>query len=130
MLVWIQNVFAFVNGLRFLCRSRALFIGPTSTNFSKFFFEIGSHSTIHSFTHFKIILLHSFQFSVFSNKWYPANRPLVNQVSSRWWNHFSYLAMLGFSVRVKSMSSSSEKVMRVILESSVNVKSTSRNSEK
>ena len=29
------------------------------------------------FTHLKIILLQYFQFSVFSNKWYP-NRPLID----------------------------------------------------
>ena len=80
MLVWIQNafVFAFVNGLLFLCRSRALFMGPASKDFSKFFFKNGSHNTIHTFKDYFATV-----FSVFSNKQYP-NKPLVDPVSSRW----------------------------------------------
>jgi len=49
----------------------ALFTGPASTNFNKFFFKIGSHGTIHTFKNCFAIM-----FSVFSNKRYP-NRLLI-----------------------------------------------------
>lgn len=69
MLVWIQNAFAFVNGLRFLCGSRALFTGPASTDFSKFFFKIGSHGTIHTFKNYfsTVFSIFNFQFSAISS---------------------------------------------------------------
>ena len=57
--------------LRFFFWSRALFMGLTSTDFSKFFFKTGSHDTIHTFKNYITTV-----FSVFSNKRYP-NRPLV-----------------------------------------------------
>ena len=38
--------------LRFFCGSHALFTRPTSTDFSKFFFKIGSHGTIHTFKNY------------------------------------------------------------------------------
>ena len=71
MLVWIQNAFAFVNGLHFLYGSHALFTEPTSIDFNKFFFKTGSHDTIHTFKNYFATI-----FSVFNNKRYP-NRPLV-----------------------------------------------------
>ena len=46
------NVFAFVFVLTFFCGFHALFIGLTRTNFSKFFFKIGSHSSIHTFKNY------------------------------------------------------------------------------
>ena len=52
--------------LRFFCRSRALFMGLASTNFSKFFFKTGSHDTIHTFKNSFVTIL-----SVFNNKRYP-----------------------------------------------------------
>ena len=52
MLVWIQNTFAFVNGLHFLCGSCALFMGPTSMNFIKFFFKTRSNGTIYTFKNY------------------------------------------------------------------------------
>ena len=51
--------------------SRALFIGPASTEFSKKTFKTGFHSTIHTFKNYSVIV-----FSVFNNKWYP-NRSLM-----------------------------------------------------
>ena len=57
--------------LRFLCRSYALFTRPASTNFSKFFFKIRSHSTINTFKNYFATV-----FLVFNNKRYP-NRLLV-----------------------------------------------------
>ena len=65
MLVWIQNTFAFVNGLHFLCVSCVLFTRPSSTDFSKFLFKIESHSTIHTFKNYFATV-----FSIY-NKWYP-----------------------------------------------------------
>ena len=56
----------------FLYGSHTLFMGPTSTDFSKFFFKIGFHGTIYSFKNYFAIM-----FSVFSNKWYP-NKPSVS----------------------------------------------------
>ena len=56
---------------RFLCGSHALFIRPTSTDFSKFFFKTGSHGTIHIFKNYFTTM-----FSVFSNKRY-LNRFIV-----------------------------------------------------
>ena len=57
-----------MNGLRFFCGSCALFIGPTSTDFSKFFFKIGSHDTIHIFKNYFTIVfsIFSFHFSAIS----------------------------------------------------------------
>ena len=55
--------------LRFFYRSRALFTGPVSTDFSKFFFKTGSHDTIHIFKNSLITI-----FSVFNNKRY-SNKP-------------------------------------------------------
>ena len=50
--------------------SRALFTGPANKDFSKFFFKIWSHGTIHTFKNdFTTVFL------VFSNKQYP-NRPI------------------------------------------------------
>ena len=49
--------------LRFLYGSSALFTGPTSTDFSKFFFKIGSLL----FTHLKVISLQYFQFSIINS---------------------------------------------------------------
>ena len=57
--------------LHFFYGSHALFMGPASTDFSKFFFKIGSYSTIHTFINYFVTV-----FSVFSNKRYP-NRPKV-----------------------------------------------------
>ena len=54
----------------FLCGSRALFTGSTNTDFSKFFFKIGSYGTIHIFKNYFTTL-----FSIFSNKQYP-NQPI------------------------------------------------------
>ena len=64
--IWIS--FAFSHGwhLAFLCGSRALFMGPASTYFSKFFFKTRSHDTIHTFKNYFVTV-----FSVFSNKRYP-----------------------------------------------------------
>ena len=59
--------FFFVNTdahLRFLCGSRALFTGPTSTFLAKTTLKLGLMAL---FTHLKIILLQYFQFSIFSN---------------------------------------------------------------
>ena len=72
VLVWIQNAFVFVNGLCFLCGFHALFTRPASTDFSKFFFKMGSHGTIHTFKNNFAIM-----FSVFSNKQF-SNKPLVS----------------------------------------------------
>ena len=49
----------------FLCGSRALFTGPASTYFSKFFFKTGSHDIIYTFKIYFVTV-----FSVFSNKRY------------------------------------------------------------
>ena len=57
--------------LHFFYGSHALFTGPASTDFSKFFFKTGSYSTIHTFKNYFATI-----FSVFSNKRYP-NKPLV-----------------------------------------------------
>ena len=57
----------------FVCRSFVLFTRPISTNFSKFFFKIGSHGTIHTFKNYFATV-----FSVFRNKRY-LNRPLDAQ---------------------------------------------------
>ena len=70
-------LFAFENGLRFLCESYALFIEPISTDFSKFFFKTRSHYTIHTFKNYFITM-----FSVLSNKRYP-NRPLVFDMTAQ-----------------------------------------------
>ena len=53
---------------RFLCGSHALFIRPTSTDFSKFFFKTGSHGTIHTFKNYftTVFSVFSFQFSATS----------------------------------------------------------------
>ena len=56
--------------LYFFCGSRALFMRPVSTEFSKNNFKIGSHDTIHVFKNYFVTV-----FSVFSNKWYQ-NRSL------------------------------------------------------
>ena len=68
--VWIACFARYPCGCVFLCGSRALFTGPASTDFSKFFFKTGSHGTIHTFKNYFAIV-----FSVFNNKCYP-NRPL------------------------------------------------------
>ena len=47
--------------LRFFCGSCALFMGPTSMDFSKFFFKTRSHGTIHTFKNYFATV-----FSVFS----------------------------------------------------------------
>ena len=77
MLVWIQNTFAFANGLRFLCGSHVLFAGPITTDFSKFFFKTGLHSTIHTFKNYFATM-----FSILNNKQYP-NRPLVLELKGK-----------------------------------------------
>ena len=71
--------------LLFFCESRTLFTGPTSTDFSKIFFKIGSHSTIHTFkNYFTYNTIHTFKnyfttvFSIFKNKRY-SNRPLMKK---------------------------------------------------
>ena len=87
VLVWIQNAFAFVNGLPFLCGSCALFTGFTSTDFSKFFFTTGSHGTIHTFKNYFATV-----FLVFSNKQYP-NR-LINTSLHVPWQHLIYTEAL------------------------------------
>ena len=76
VLVWIQNAFAFVNGLRFLCGSRALFMGFASMDFNKFFFKTESHDIIHIFKNYFTTV-----FSVFRNKRY-LNKSLVPKVTS------------------------------------------------
>ena len=58
--------------LSFFCGSHALFTGPASTSFNKFFFKTKSHSTIHIFKNYFITM-----FSIFSNKWFP-NRPQIS----------------------------------------------------
>ena len=58
MLVWIQNAFAFVNRLRFLCGNRNLQVWILA-NFS---LKLGPMAL---FIHLKIILLQCFRFSVF-----------------------------------------------------------------
>ena len=54
----------------FFCGSHALFTGSTNTDFSKFFFKIGSNGTIHIFKNYFVTV-----FSIFSNKQYP-NQPI------------------------------------------------------
>ena len=54
----------------FFCGSHALFTGSTNTDFSKFFFKIGSNGTIHIFKNYFATV-----FSIFSNKQYP-NQPI------------------------------------------------------
>ena len=60
--------------ISFFYGSRALFTGSTSTNFSKFFFKIGSHGTIHIFKNYFATV-----FSVFRNKQYP-NKPYITKI--------------------------------------------------
>ena len=64
--------------LRFFCGSRALFTGPANTDFSKFFFKIRSHGTIHTF-----IIYFATMFSIFSNKRY-SNRAYVSLGLELW----------------------------------------------
>ena len=47
----------------FLVGSRALFTGPTSMEFSKFFFKTMSHGTIHTFKNYfaRVFLVFNFQ---------------------------------------------------------------------
>ena len=60
----------------FLCGSHALFTGPTSMDFNKFFFKTGSHGTIHIFKNYFATV-----FLVFSNKRYP-KRPYMGYLKS------------------------------------------------
>ena len=48
--------------LRFLCGFCALFMGPVSMDFSKFFFKTGSHGTIHTFKNYFAIVFSIFSF--------------------------------------------------------------------
>ena len=48
--------------LRFLCGFCALFMGPASMGFSKFFFKTGSHGTIHTFKNYFAIVFSIFSF--------------------------------------------------------------------
>ena len=52
----------------FLVGSCALFTGPASMEFNKFFFKIGSHGTIHIFKNYftTMFLAIIFQFSIIS----------------------------------------------------------------
>ena len=52
--------------LLFFCGSYILFMGPTSTDFSKFFFKTVSHNTIHTFKNYFATI-----FLIFNNKRYP-----------------------------------------------------------
>ena len=52
--------------LLFFCGSFILFMGPTSTDFSKIFFKTVSHNTIHTFKNYFVTI-----FLIFSNKRYP-----------------------------------------------------------
>ena len=79
----------------FFSGSCALFMGPASTFFSKNNFEIGSHSTIHTFTKLFYYSVFSFQFSIFSNKWYP-NRPYVRLTSKYIYIYIYINRLLGF----------------------------------
>ena len=79
VLIWIATrLLCLCWWLHFLCGSRALFMGPASTDFNKFFFKIGLHGTIHTFKNYFVIM-----FSVFNNKWYP-NRPLFYALIQLW----------------------------------------------
>ena len=67
VLVWIQNAFAFVNGLRFVCGFRALFMGSASIDFNKFFFKTESHDIMtvwlalkHAFSHVHVFFFFFF----------------------------------------------------------------------
>ena len=77
-----------------MCGSHALFTGPASTFFNKFFFKIGSHGTIHTFKSYFVTV-----FSVFNNKRYPnklyiyialnrKSRPQKTGQLSSWKIHF------------------------------------------
>ena len=57
-----------------ICGSCALFMRPTRTKFSNFFFKTGFHGTIHIFKNYFTTV-----FSVFSNKRYP-NRPQMSDL--------------------------------------------------
>ena len=59
--------------VHFFCESCILFIGLASTDFSKFFFKIEPHSTIHIFKNYFAKV-----FSVFYDKMYP-NIPVVSK---------------------------------------------------
>ena len=50
------------NKFAFSCKSRALFMRPVSTDFSKFFFKIGSHGIIHIFKNYFTIIFLVFNF--------------------------------------------------------------------
>ena len=52
------------------CVGLVTILGPTSTDFSKFFFKIRSYGTIHTFKNYFAIVLSVFNFQ-FSNKRYP-----------------------------------------------------------
>ena len=71
--VWIALKRKKTCALRFFFGFRALFMGPASTDFNKFFFKTGSHSTILTFKNYFVIV-----FSVFSNKQY-SNKSLVQK---------------------------------------------------
>ena len=60
----------------FFSGSRALFMGPVITFFSKNNFKTGSHGTIYTFKNYFATV-----FSVFSNKQYP-NKPYALQITS------------------------------------------------
>ena len=67
--VWIQTQQCLCLCWRFLCGFRALFKRPSNMDFSKFFFKIESHVTIHTFKNYFVTV-----FLVFNNKRYP-NKP-------------------------------------------------------
>ena len=54
--------------LHFFYGSHALFMGPASTDFSKFFFKIGSHDTIHTFKNYFVTVFSVFSFQFQQNK--------------------------------------------------------------
>ena len=75
--VWIALKIADMRVYVFLCESHALFTEPASTDFNKFFFKIGSYSTIHTFKNYFTTI-----FLIFNNKQYP-NRP-KKKICPRW----------------------------------------------
>ena len=62
MWVWIALRMKFLVAFGVLCGSRVLFMELASTNFSKFFFKIESHGTIHTFKNYFAAALSVFSF--------------------------------------------------------------------
>ena len=61
--VWIALRIQFSVAFGVSCGSHALFMGPTSTDFNKISFKIGSHGTIYTFKNYfaTVFLIFNFQ---------------------------------------------------------------------